>query len=72
MSYSAAEDLRCYGIRLSVVCPGTVQTEFSPHAGKDPGKMLKPEDVAHAVEMILLQQPRSFISEVLLRPTEKP
>jgi 3-oxoacyl-[acyl-carrier protein] reductase len=72
MSYSAAEDLRGYGIRLSVVCPGTVQTGFSPHTGKDPRKMLQPEDVAHAVEMILLEQPRSFISEVLLRPTEKP
>lgn len=72
MSYSAAEDLRGHGIRLSVVCPGTVRTHFSPHSGKDPKKMLQPDDVASAVEMILLQQPQSFISEVLLRPTEKP
>jgi 3-oxoacyl-[acyl-carrier protein] reductase len=72
MSYSAAEDLRAYGIRTSVVCPGSVLTEFSPHAGKNPDKMLRPGDVAHAVEMIVLQQPQSFISEVLLRPTEKP
>ena len=71
-SYSAAEDLRSYGIRTSVICPGSVLTEFSPHAGKDPRKMLQPDDVAHAVEMILLQKPQSFISEVLLRPTEKP
>jgi len=34
--------------------------------------MLKPEDVAHAVEMVLTQAPQSFISEVLLRPTQKP
>lgn len=72
MSHSAAEDLRRYGIRTSVVCPGSVLTEFSPHAGKDPQKLLKPEDVAHAVEMILLEQPQSFISEVQLRPKEKP
>lgn len=72
MSYSAAEDFRAYGIRTSVVCPGSVLTEFSSHAGKDPGKMLQPDDVAHAVEMILLEQPQSFISEVLLRPTQKP
>ena len=72
MSYAAAEDLRAYGIRTSVVSPGSVLTEFSPHAGKDPSKMLRPDDVAHAVEMIVLQQPQSFISEVLLRPTEKP
>ncbi len=72
MSYSAAEDLRAHGIRTSVICPGSVLTEFSPHSGKDPRKMLQPNDVALAVEMIVRQQPQSFISEVLLRPTEKP
>jgi 3-oxoacyl-[acyl-carrier protein] reductase len=67
-----AEDLRASGIRVSVICPGTVATDFSPHAGKDPRKMLQPEDIAHTVEMILTQAPQSFISEVLLRPTQKP
>ena len=67
-----AEDLRQYGIRVSAICPGSVATDFSPHAGKDPSKMLQPEDVAHAVAMILAQAPQSFISEVLLRPTQKP
>lgn len=72
LTYSAAEDLRRFGIRVSAVCPGSVLTEFSPHTGKDPEKMLRPEDVAHAVEMLVLQRPQSFISEVLLRPTQKP
>jgi 3-oxoacyl-[acyl-carrier protein] reductase len=49
-----------------------VATEFSPHGDKDPRKMLQPRDVAHAVEMILTETPESFISEVLLRPTQKP
>lgn len=67
-----AEDLRPYGIRVSVICPGSVNTEFSPHIGKDVSKMLQPEDVALAVETIVTQKPRSFISEVVLRPTQKP
>jgi len=67
-----AEDLRGYGIRVSLVCPGTVHTEFSPHAGKNPERMLQPGDVAHVVEMLVLQAPQSFISEVDLRPTQKP
>ena len=67
-----AEDLRSYGIRVSAICPGSVATEFSPHVGKDPRKMLQPEDIAHAVEMIVTQAPQSFISEVLMRPTQKP
>ena len=68
----AAEDLRQYGIRVSAVMPGSVATDFSPHAGKDTSKMLQPEDVAHAVESIVTQAPQSFISEVLIRPAQKP
>lgn len=67
-----AEDLRQHGIRVSAICPGSVATDFSPHTAKSVEKMLQPEDVAHAVEMILTQAPQSFISEVLLRPTQKP
>jgi 3-oxoacyl-[acyl-carrier protein] reductase len=72
LSYSVAEELRSHNIRVSVVCPGSVDTEFSPHAGKDPGKMLRGEDVAHVVAMLASQRPQSFVSEVLLRPTHKP
>ena len=67
-----AEDLRAHGIRVSAVCPGSVHTEFSPHSGKDPQKLLQPDDVAHAVAMLVTQAPQSFISEVQMRPTQKP
>jgi 3-oxoacyl-[acyl-carrier protein] reductase len=72
LSYSVAEELRQHNIRVSVICPGSVHTELSPHADKDPGKMLQPDDVAHVVEMLVTQSPQSFASEVLLRPTLKP
>lgn len=72
LTYCMAEDLREHGIRVAVICPGTVATEFSSHAGKDPSKMLQPDDVAHAVEMIVTQSPQSFISDVSLRPMRKP
>jgi 3-oxoacyl-[acyl-carrier protein] reductase len=67
-----AEDLRAHGVRVSAICPGTVATEFSPHAGKDPSKMLQPDDVAHAVAALVTQSPGSFISEIQMRPTQKP
>jgi 3-oxoacyl-[acyl-carrier protein] reductase len=72
LTYSVAEELRECGIRVSVVCPGSVQTDLSPHEGKDPGRMLQPDDVAHVVAMLVTQAPQSFASEVLLRPTKKP
>lgn len=72
LSYSVAEELRGHNIRVSVVCPGSVHTDLSPHEGKDPKKMLQPEDVAHVVAMLVTQKAQSFVSEVLLRPTQKP
>ncbi len=72
LSGCMAEDLREHGIRVSVVCPGSVATEFSGRGPKDPRKVLSPEDVAHAVEAIVTQGPHSFLSEVHLRPLRKP
>jgi short-subunit dehydrogenase len=72
LSYSVAEELRGYNIRVSVVCPGSVDTELSPHTGKDANKMLRPDDVGHVVGMLVTQAPQSFVSEVLIRPTQKP
>lgn len=72
LSYSLAEELRSHNIRVAVICPGSTNTELSPHAGKDPAKMLQPADVAHAVAMLVTQSPQSFVSEILLRPTQKP
>lgn len=72
LSYSLAEELRAFDIRVSVICPGSVNTNFSAHEGHDPGRMLTPADVAHAVAMLVTQRPQSFISEIILRPTQKP
>ena len=72
LSGCMAEELRADGIRVSAICPGSVATEFSPHTGKDASRMLQPEDVAHAVAALVTQAPGSFISEVQMRPTQKP
>lgn len=72
LSGCMAEDLRAFGIRVSVICPGSVFTDFSGRGAKDPAKVLTPQDVAHAVAMLALQGPQSFISEIQLRPLAKP
>ncbi len=72
LSYSLTEELRSYNIRVAVICPGSTNTDLSPHTGKDHSKMLQPEDVAHTVAMLVTQSPQSFVSEILLRPTQKP
>ncbi len=73
LTYGVAEELRAHNIRVSVICPGSVDTAFSPRRqGKETSRMLQPGDVAHAVAMLVTQEPQSFISEVLIRPTQKP
>lgn len=72
LSGSMAEDLRGYGIRVSTICPGSVDTEFGGKQKKNPEKALQPDDVAHAVAALVTQSAGSFISEVHIRPTRKP
>jgi NADP-dependent 3-hydroxy acid dehydrogenase YdfG len=71
---SLAEEVRQFGIRVSLICPGSTDTRFSGSetSGKSRERMLRPEDVAHAVRMIVTQEPNSFISEIIMRPTQKP
>lgn len=78
LTYSVAEELRPCGIRVSVIAPGSINTDFMDHqgqgasSGKDPKKKLQPDDVAGVVATLVTQAPQAFISEVLMRPTQKP
>jgi 3-oxoacyl-[acyl-carrier protein] reductase len=71
LSGCMAEDLREHGIRVSVICPGSVATEFSGRGPKDPSKVLTADDVAHALAMVVTQGPQSFLSEIHVRPLRK-
>lgn len=71
LTYSVAEELRDYGIRVSAIAPGSVNTDFGG-SGKDGSWKIQPEDVANVVALIVTQSPQSFVSEVLLRPARKP
>jgi 3-oxoacyl-[acyl-carrier protein] reductase len=70
LSGCMAEDLRNHNIRVSVISPGSVATDFG-HGGKASAKALEPDDVAHAVALVVTQRRQSFVSEVDLRPLRK-
>ncbi|MGH9393023.1 MAG: SDR family oxidoreductase [Terriglobales bacterium] len=74
LTVSVAEELRAHRIRVSLVCPGSVDTDLSPElvGNKNRARMLRPDDVAHVVAMLVTQSEQSFVSEVLIRPTQKP
>jgi 3-oxoacyl-[acyl-carrier protein] reductase len=72
LSVSAAEELRAHNIRVSLICPGSTDTSMMSRSDRKKDKMLQPSDVAHVVEMLVTQTTQSFVSEVLIRPTQKP
>ncbi len=73
MMVSAAEELRQHQVRVSLVEPGSVRTEFGTglSAEKSPLGAIQPEDIANIVALLATQADQSFISEVLVRPTLK-
>ncbi len=72
LSFSVAEELREHNIRVTVISPGSTVSELSPQGGRDLSRMLHGEDIAHAVAMTVTQRPQAFVSEVVIRPTQKP
>ncbi len=73
MMVSAAEELRQHQVRVSLIAPGSVQTEFGAGLAskKSPLGATQPEDIADIVALLATQPDQSFISEVLVRPTLK-
>ncbi len=64
-------ELREYDIRVSAVCPGSVETEMiidSPVRPQKIDKALKPDDVAEVVSTIIKMPANALISEIELRP----
>lgn len=69
------------GIRVSLIEPGFVVSEFQGVAGYDDawlkgvweriGPVLKPEDVARTVSFIVGQPPAVHVNDIMLRPTRQ-
>ncbi|MDZ7290580.1 MAG: SDR family NAD(P)-dependent oxidoreductase [candidate division KSB1 bacterium] len=61
------------GMRVLVVCPGSVDTSFatrssgSPHSGKK--EIVRPEDVAETIVMSIKMPQRTMVSEIDIRPS---
>jgi short-subunit dehydrogenase len=65
-------ELRPKGIKVGVICPGGVKTEFAIGSGRTAegvaaSAMLEADDVAQAVLLACTQSPRSRIIEVQMR-----
>jgi len=71
------KELRPHGIKVGVICPGGVKTEFALGKGRTEQSvaqsgMLDPEDVASAVILACTQSSNSRIIEVQMRTMDEP
>jgi len=84
--HSLAESLRqevcSYNIRVTLIEPGFVKSEFQRNAGydldwfaaieKQHGPLLVPEDIARTIEFVTSQPSHVHIDDVRIRPTKQP
>jgi 3-oxoacyl-[acyl-carrier protein] reductase len=70
---SLYEEVREYGIKVSVILPGFVDTPMIPPVKHlDRSKMIRPEDVADAVLFVLHASATSCPVEMTIRPQRTP
>ncbi len=69
LSEAAMLDLRGDGIRISVILPGSVATEFHDSREESQDWMLRPEDVARSVVDLLRYPSRALPNLIEIRPT---
>lgn len=66
-------DVRHYGIRVSCIMPGSVETDFSGVTGQGPAPWkLQSEDIAEMVMDLLSFHSRALPSRVEMRPSQPP
>ena len=71
-SKSLMLEVREYNIRVSLVCPGSVNTDLLVNSAmkpKDQAKILDISDIADTISAIINLPTRALISEVEIRPT---
>lgn len=66
------EDVREYGIKVSAIMPGFVDTALTSDLGKNAGNMIRPNDIADAVEFVLSSSPNCCPTEIVIRPQLRP
>ncbi|MCC5635871.1 SDR family oxidoreductase [Nostoc sp. CHAB 5844] len=72
LSQTLAQEERAHGIRVTAICPGSVNTEIwdteTVHVNFDRSKMLTPEIVAQSILHTVLLPPQAVIDELILMP----
>lgn len=71
-SESLLHEVRNYGIHVTTMFPGSVDSQSHRHEGEDTSWKVKPEEVGQACRDILRAAPGTCISQLEIRPLKRP
>jgi NAD(P)-dependent dehydrogenase (short-subunit alcohol dehydrogenase family) len=66
LTHSLNAELEEDGVRVHALCPGFVATPMGEYSGLAPDEMIRPEDCAEVVRMLLRLGPRARVPQVVL------
>ena len=66
LTRSLNDELDADGVRAIALCPGFVDTPMAQWSGIEPNEMIRPEDCAEVVRMLLRLGPRARIPQVTI------
>jgi NAD(P)-dependent dehydrogenase (short-subunit alcohol dehydrogenase family) len=66
LTRSLNEELDSDGVRATALCPGFVDTPMAAWSGIEPEQMIRPEDCAEVVRMLLRLSPHARIPQVVI------
>jgi short-subunit dehydrogenase len=67
-SKNLREELKTYSIKVTCIYPGAVYTDSWAISGVEPGRIMKPTDIASTIVQIAKLSPQAVVEELVIRP----
>ena len=67
-SKNLREELKPFAIKVTTIYPGAVYTDSWADSGVDPGRIMKPSDIADTIVQIANLSPQAVVEELVIRP----
>ena len=67
-SKNLREELKPYSVKVTCIYPGAVYTDAWTGSGVEPGRIMKPSDIADTIVQIAKLSPQAVVEELVIRP----
>ena len=67
-SKNLREELKPYSVKVTCIYPGAVYTDAWADSGVEPGRIMKPSDIADTIVQIAKLSPQAVVEELVIRP----